>query len=76
MVIYIYEVFVVTGDTGSTFSGWPRYNKGSDTTVNGEGLSGYGEYGLNVGVGKLNNTHTGLQIVTTFDGQYPLGALE
>lgn len=55
---------------GLSYKAWPRYNKengpGNDGDVNGPGNHGYGCYGLNVGVGNLDNDPF-LEIVVTFD---------
>ncbi len=49
---------------------WPRYNtlrgKGNDADFNGYGNHGYGAYGLNVGIGQLDDD-TQLEIVVTYD---------
>jgi hypothetical protein len=70
------QVFVFNADgssyqpPGLAYAAWPRYNTetgpGNDADVNGPGNHGYGCYGLNVGVGNLNNDPF-LEIVVTFD---------
>jgi hypothetical protein len=59
------QVFVFEPD-GTTRSGWPRYNSTTDPTFNGQGNTGYGEYGENVGIGNLDDD-AALEIVTTYD---------
>lgn len=55
---------------GLTFNAWPRYNTatgpGNDADANGPGNHGYGCYGLNVGIGDLDDDPD-LEIVVTFD---------
>ena len=55
---------------GLPFNAWPRYNQetgyGNDADANGPGNHGYGCYGLNVGVGNLDDDKF-LEIVVTFD---------
>ncbi len=55
---------------GLGFTAWPRYNtatgSGNDADVNGQGNHGYGCYGLNVGIGNLDNDSE-QEIVVTFD---------
>ena len=67
------QVFVFNPDgtpyqpTGLSFQAWPRYNQsGDDATVNGPGNHGYGCYGLNVGIGDLDDDQE-KEIVVTFD---------
>lgn len=67
------QVFVFNPDgtpyqpTGTGFQAWPRYNQiGDDATVNGPGNHGYGCYGLNVGIGNLDDDPE-KEIVVTFD---------
>ncbi|HYJ74877.1 MAG TPA: FG-GAP-like repeat-containing protein [Kineosporiaceae bacterium] len=49
---------------------WPRYNQlrgaGNDKDAGGQGNSGYGAYGLNVGIGRLEDGRQ-QDIVVTFD---------
>ena len=53
-----------------SYNAWPRYNTetgpGNDADANGPGNHGYGCYGLNVGIGNLNDD-SNLEIVVTFD---------
>lgn len=55
---------------GLSFTAWPRYNTatgtGNDGNVNGPGNHGYGCYGLNVGIGNLDDDPE-QEIVVTFD---------
>ena len=52
---------------GIGFQAWPRYNQsGSDAYVNGPGNHGYGCYGLNVGIGNLDDDPE-KEIVVTYD---------
>ena len=70
------QVFVFNPDgtayqpPGLVYTAWPRYNtdtgEGGDADVNGPGNHGYGCFGLNVGVGNLDDD-TELEIVVTFD---------
>jgi FG-GAP-like repeat len=66
------QVFVFEPDgklyqpAGAAEQAWPRYNTGSDKTFNCEGNTGYGEYGLNVAIGQLDDTPE-LEIITTYD---------
>ncbi len=57
--------------TGLTaWNAWPRYNTltgvGNDGDVNGPGNHGYGCYGLNIGLGNVDDDPE-LEIVVTFD---------
>jgi hypothetical protein len=70
------QVFVFSPDgrlyqpKGAGPNAWPRYNalrgKGNDADFNGQGNHGYGAYGLNVGIGQLDDDPQ-LEIVVTFD---------
>ncbi|MEW6186988.1 MAG: VCBS repeat-containing protein [Thermodesulfobacteriota bacterium] len=70
------QVFVFNPDgtsyqpPGLSFTAWPRYNTasgpGNDADSNGPGNHGYGCFGLNVGIGNLNDDPN-LEIVVTFD---------
>ena len=70
------QVFVFNPDgtlyqpLGLNYNAWPRYNTltgpGNDADVNGPGNHGYGCYGLNVGVGNLDDDPF-QEIVVTFD---------
>jgi len=70
------QVFVFNSN-GSTYQpaggptpAWPRYDNltgdGHDADRNGAGHSGYGCYGLNVGVGNIDNDSE-LEIIVTYD---------
>lgn len=67
-------VFSATGSlfqpAGVAFQAWPRYNirtgVGGDADRNGEGLHGYGCYGLNVGIGNIDDD-ANLEIIVTYD---------
>jgi len=70
------QVFVFSPDgslyqpPGLGFSAWPRYNTasgpGNDADANGQGNHGYGCFGLNVGIGNLDDDPE-KEIVVTFD---------
>jgi hypothetical protein len=70
------QVFVFSADgslyqpAGGHSPAWPRYNQltgsGNDKDFNGQGNHGYGAYGLNVGIGQLDDDPQ-LEIVVTFD---------
>jgi hypothetical protein len=70
------QVFVFSSNgalfqpAGLSFPAWPRYNNrtgaGGDADRNGEGHSGYGCYGLNVGIGNIDDDDD-LEIVVTYD---------
>lgn len=69
------QVFVFTHEgklfaPGGKASAWPRYNQltgaGGDKDFNGYGNHGYGCYGLNVGIGNLDDDKD-LEIVATYD---------
>jgi hypothetical protein len=70
------QVFVYRADgtlyqpAGLSYPAWPRYNNltgtGGDADRNGQGQDGYGCYGLNVGVGNLDDD-TAPEIVVTYD---------
>lgn len=70
------QVFVFSANgslyqpTGGHSPAWPRYNQlngsGNDKDFNGYGNHGYGAYGLNVGIGQLDDDPQ-LEIVVTFD---------
>ncbi len=55
---------------GLGYNAWPRYNTatgtGNDADANGQGNHGYGCYGLNVGIGNLDDDPE-QEIVVTFD---------
>jgi len=70
------QVFVFSPDgslyqpPGLNYQAWPRYNTasgpGNDADVNGQGNHGYGCYGLNVGIGNLDDDPY-KEIVITYD---------
>jgi hypothetical protein len=70
------QVFVYNPDgslyqpPGLSWDAWPRYNtatgEGGDADDNGMGNHGFGCFGLNVGIGNLNDDPF-LEIVVTFD---------
>jgi hypothetical protein len=73
------QVFVVSAD-GSLFQpagghspAWPRYNNlpgpGNDADRNGPGHSGFGCYGLNAGVGNIDDDPE-LEVVATYDNHH------
>ncbi len=55
---------------GLAYNAWPRYNAltgtGNDADRNGEGQHGYGCYGLNVGIGNIDDDKE-LEIIVTYD---------
>ena len=73
------QVFVYSANgslyqpAGATFSAWPRYNgqngPGNDADRNGMGHSGYGCYGLNVGIGDIDDDPE-LEILATYDNHH------
>ncbi len=56
--------------TGLSYDAWPRYNAltgpGNDADRNGPGQHGYGCYGLNVGIGNIDDDPE-LEIIVTYD---------
>lgn len=73
------QVFVFSPD-GSTYQpvgghvpAWPRYNAlsgpGNDADRNGPGHSGFGCYGLNVGIGDIDDDPE-LEILVTYDNHH------
>jgi hypothetical protein len=52
---------------------WPRYNAlsgpGNDADRNGPGHNGFGCYGLNVGIGNIDDDRT-LEILVTYDNHH------
>jgi len=70
-------VFNATGTLfqpeGLSYNAWPRYNAesgaGNDADRNGQGHQGYGCYGLNVGLGNLDDDPA-LEIVATYDNHH------
>jgi hypothetical protein len=73
------QVFVFSPDgnlfqpPGSRFPAWPRYNNlsglGGDADRNGQGHSGYGCYGLNVGIGDIDDDGD-REILVTYDNHH------
>jgi hypothetical protein len=73
------QVFVFSADgklyqpAGVSFPAWPRYNtlsgSGGDADRNGAGHNGFGCYGLNVGIGEIDNDSE-LEIVVTYDNHH------
>lgn len=73
------QVFVLSADgrlfqpAGTPFQAWPRYNArtgaGGDADRNGMGHVGFGCYGLNVGIGNLDDDPA-LEIVVTYDNHF------
>ena len=55
---------------GTTWQAWPRYSTragiGGDTDTNGIGQTGYGCYGLNVGIGNIDDDAQ-QEIIVTYD---------
>jgi hypothetical protein len=70
------QVFVFSANgsryqpAGGHAPAWPRYNTlrgaGNDADVNGQGNSGFGAFGENVGIGQLDDDPQ-LEIVVTYD---------
>ncbi len=67
------QVFVFSPDgkvfaPGGNANAWPRYNQGTpgDKDFNGEGNTGYGCYGENVGIGNIDDDKE-LEILVTYD---------
>ena len=70
------QVFVFSSNgklfqpAGTSWPAWPRYNTraglGGDTDTNGIGQTGYGCYGLNVGIGNIDDD-ANLEIIVTYD---------
>lgn len=58
---------------GLSWQAWPRYNDrkgtGNDADRNGMGHSGYGCYGLNVGIGNIDD-EPDLEILVTYDNHH------
>jgi hypothetical protein len=58
---------------GTTWPAWPRYNtrkgEGGDSDANGQGHKGYGCYGLNVGIGNIDD-QPDLEILVTYDNHH------
>jgi hypothetical protein len=55
------------------WNAWPRYNKltgtGNDADANGMGHDGFGCYGLNVGIGNIDDDNQ-LEVIVTYDNHY------
>jgi len=58
---------------GISWQAWPRYNnatgQGNDADRNGQGHSGYGCYGLNVGIGNIDDDPE-LEVFATYDNHH------
>ncbi len=58
---------------GVSYPAWPRYNnrsgEGGDADRNGMGHSGFGCYGLNVGIGNIDDEDD-LEIIVTYDNHH------
>lgn len=58
---------------GLSYSAWPRYNnrsgEGGDVDRNGQGHHGFGCYGLNVGIGDIDDDDD-LEIIVTYDNHH------
>ncbi len=73
------QVFVYSANgqlhqpAGISWSAWPRYNnaggEGNDADRNGQGHSGYGCYGLNVGIGNIDDSPD-LEVLVTYDNHH------
>jgi len=73
------QVFVIDADgdpyqpAGGHSPAWPRYNNlpgpGNDADRNGPGHSGFGCYGLNVGIGNIDDDAS-LEIIVTYDNHH------
>jgi hypothetical protein len=73
------QVFVYSYDgssyqpAGTSFTAWPRYNSrrgpGGDADRNGQGHNGFGCYGLNVGIGDIDDDPD-LEILVTYDNHH------
>ena len=73
------QVFVFAADgspfqpPGLDYPAWPRYNTlagdGGDADRNGQGHNGYGCYGLNVGIGNIDDDDD-LEIIVTYDNHH------
>ncbi len=70
-------VFSVNGKSyqpkGVSYKAWPRYNNrtgiGGDANRNGAGHQGYGSFGLNVGIGNIDDDDE-LEIIATYDNHH------
>jgi hypothetical protein len=73
------QVFVFNADgglyqpAGTPFQAWPRYNnrsaEGGDADRNGAGHGGFGCYGLNAGIGNIDDDSQ-LEIIVTYDNHH------
>lgn len=73
------QVYVYSPDgslyqpSGITWPAWPRYNEltgdGGDADANGVGHHGFGCYGLNIGIGNINDDPN-LEIIVTYDNHH------
>ncbi len=73
------QVFVYSPDgslyqpAGGHDPAWPRYNaesgQGNDADRNGQGHNGFGCYGLNVGIGNIDDDPE-LEIIATYDNHH------
>ncbi|MCP4674098.1 MAG: VCBS repeat-containing protein [Deltaproteobacteria bacterium] len=73
------QVFVYSPDgtlyqpSGGHDPAWPRYNarsgQGNDADRNGKGHNGFGCYGLNVGIGNIDDDKE-LEIIATYDNHH------
>lgn len=72
------QVFVFSPDgklfaPGGNAAAWPRYNTlsgaGNDADFNGQGNHGYGCFGLNVGIGNIDDDPA-LEILVTYDNHH------
>ncbi|HJL16621.1 MAG TPA: VCBS repeat-containing protein [Sandaracinaceae bacterium LLY-WYZ-13_1] len=62
------QVFVFEPD-GRAREGWPRYDTEGDATRHGMGHHGFGCYGLNVGIGDIDDDDD-LEILVTYDNHH------
>jgi len=62
------QVFAFRAD-GSTVAGWPRYDTAGDATRNGAGHAGFGCFGLNVGIGDIDDDPEP-EILVTYDNHH------
>ena len=73
------QLFVFSPDgsayqpAGGHSPAWPRYNArvgaGNDADRNGQGHNGYGCYGLNVGIGNIDDDDE-LEVIATYDNHH------
>jgi len=73
------QVFVFSADgstyqpAGVSFPAWPRYNNragaGGDADRNGQGHNGFGCYGLNVGIGDIDDDPE-MEVLVTYDNHH------